>query len=223
MSKTWFDTFTLVINFINDDWVPCHSTLELFETFDAFGITLIKQPKSLLVEYQFINKIVIYVKDEGTNFNSLGIVLTLIMSYAFYNLFHILVGLVLAMWCHMHVIMTQIIIRLGLGHKGSWFGWKFYFIKNYYMNKKFNKGRQKWELTCKEIGMRPRKLKTLIKKINSSKVVLFQKTMEFSTTINLRYRWYISKLQPRIPLTWTIVGCHWNLYSHGEAKKLEPN
>jgi hypothetical protein len=97
MSKTWFDTFTLVINFINDDWVPCHSTLELFETFDAFGITLIKQPKSLLVEYQFINKIVIYVKDEGTNFNSLGIVLTLIMSYAFYNLFHILVGLVLAM------------------------------------------------------------------------------------------------------------------------------
>jgi len=27
------------------------------------------------------------------------------------------------------------------------------------MNKKFNKGKQKWELTCKEIGMRPWKIK----------------------------------------------------------------
>ncbi len=190
MFKTWFDTFTLVINFINDDWVPCHSTIELFETFDTFGIILTKQLKSLLVEYQFINKIIIYVKDEGTNFNSLGIVLTLIMSYALCNLFHLLVGLVLAMWCQMHVIMTQITIRLGLGHEGSRFGWNsIYLILNYYMNKKCNKGRKKWELTCKEIGMRPQKLKTLIKTKFSSKVVLFQKAMEFSTTINLRHRW----------------------------------
>jgi hypothetical protein len=88
MSKTWFDTFALVINFINDDWVPCHSTIELFETFDTFGITLAKQLKSLLVEYQFITK-----KDEGTNLSSLGIVLTLIISYAYYNLFHLFVDL----------------------------------------------------------------------------------------------------------------------------------
>lgn len=143
MSKTWFDTFSLIIYFINDDWVPCHSTIELFETFDTFGVTLAKQVKSSLVEYQFINKIIVYVKDEGTNLNSLGIVLTLVMSYAYYNLFHLLVGLFLAMWCQMHVSMPQITIRLGLGHGGNQFGWNsIYFIENHYMKKKFNKDRQ---------------------------------------------------------------------------------
>jgi hypothetical protein len=32
MSRTSFDMFVLVINFINDDWVPYHVTIRLFET-----------------------------------------------------------------------------------------------------------------------------------------------------------------------------------------------
>ncbi len=67
MSKTLFDTFAFVINFINDDWVPCHNIVQLFEAFDTFAVTLAKQVKSLLFEYQLINKIITHVKDKGTN------------------------------------------------------------------------------------------------------------------------------------------------------------
>jgi hypothetical protein len=32
MSRLSYDTFALVINFINQDWVPCHIIVGLFET-----------------------------------------------------------------------------------------------------------------------------------------------------------------------------------------------
>jgi hypothetical protein len=54
MLKIGFDTFALVINFIDDDWMPCHVIVGLFETLDTFGITtLIEQVKHFLVKYQF--------------------------------------------------------------------------------------------------------------------------------------------------------------------------
>jgi hypothetical protein len=40
MSKIKFDTFALVIKFINEDWVPCHVIVCLFETPNIFGTTL---------------------------------------------------------------------------------------------------------------------------------------------------------------------------------------
>ncbi len=70
MPKTSFDMFVLVINFINDDWVPYHVIVRLFEAPNTFGATLAKQMKYLLVEYQLTNKIIIYVKDESTNLNT---------------------------------------------------------------------------------------------------------------------------------------------------------
>jgi hypothetical protein len=39
MSKFGFDTFAFVINFIDDDWVPYHVIVGLFDTPDTFGIT----------------------------------------------------------------------------------------------------------------------------------------------------------------------------------------
>ncbi len=42
MSKTSFDTFMLVINFIDDDWVPWHVTVGLFEAPNASKATLVK-------------------------------------------------------------------------------------------------------------------------------------------------------------------------------------
>jgi hypothetical protein len=42
MSKIGFDTFVLKINFINDDWVPYHVIIRLFEAPNTPGTTLVK-------------------------------------------------------------------------------------------------------------------------------------------------------------------------------------
>jgi len=42
MSTIGFDTFMLMINFINDDWVPCHVTIRLFEAPNTSRTTLVK-------------------------------------------------------------------------------------------------------------------------------------------------------------------------------------
>jgi len=53
--------------------------------------------------------------------------------------------------------------------------------------KKLGKGKQDWEFACKEIGLRPWKLKKLIKIWFASKVVIFQETLEYFLDINLYY------------------------------------
>jgi len=70
MFRIGFDTFMFIINFTNDNCVPYHVILRLFKTLNTFWATLTKQLKSLLVEYQFTNKIIAYVKDKGTNLNT---------------------------------------------------------------------------------------------------------------------------------------------------------
>jgi hypothetical protein len=69
-----------------------------------------------------------------------------------------------------------------------------------------SKERQERELACKEVGFKAWKLKTRMKTRSTSKVILFQETLEFSTIINLYYSRQTSKLQSGVPLgsTWAI-------------------
>jgi hypothetical protein len=84
MLKLGYDTFVLVINFINPSWVPCHITVGLFKTPDVYGAVLIEQMKVLLVEFNLTNKIIAYVKDERTNLNSFTTILTFVVSCEFF-------------------------------------------------------------------------------------------------------------------------------------------
>jgi hypothetical protein len=54
--------------------------------------------------------------------------------------------------------------------------------------KQSNKGRQKWEKACIECGLLPQKLKTPIKTRFASKVIMFEKTLEFKQTIITCYK-----------------------------------
>ncbi len=65
MSKFGCDTFRLIINFIDDQWVPCHVIIAFLETIDTLGATLAIQVNSLLVKFILTNKIITYAKDEG--------------------------------------------------------------------------------------------------------------------------------------------------------------
>jgi hypothetical protein len=76
MSRIGISTFVLVINFIDDDWVPCHVIIGMFKTPNTFRVALAKQVKSLFATYGLTNKVIVYVRDERTNLNMLAFALT---------------------------------------------------------------------------------------------------------------------------------------------------
>jgi hypothetical protein len=45
MSRSSYDLFALVINFINQFWILCHIIVGLFEALDIFNVALTKQAK----------------------------------------------------------------------------------------------------------------------------------------------------------------------------------
>ncbi len=40
MSCGGFDTFALVVNYINSKWEPCHITKNIFEVHEIFGVAM---------------------------------------------------------------------------------------------------------------------------------------------------------------------------------------
>jgi hypothetical protein len=48
MSHVIFDTFALVVNFIDDYWVLHHVTIGLFKVPNTYGVTLLEIVKPLL-------------------------------------------------------------------------------------------------------------------------------------------------------------------------------
>ncbi len=80
MSRFGHDTFALVIDFINSQWVPCHVIVGLFEAIDMFGVVMVAQMKELLSSYNLLDKLIAYVKDEGGNLSTLAQACTFVVS-----------------------------------------------------------------------------------------------------------------------------------------------
>jgi len=86
MLKSRYDILILVITFVNSLWVPCHVIVELFEAIDTFEVAMVAQINDLLSSYNFLNKLITYVKDEGGNLSTFTQVLILIISCGFLGL-----------------------------------------------------------------------------------------------------------------------------------------
>jgi hypothetical protein len=67
MNRSGFNTFALVVNFVDDAWVLKHVNVSLFETPNITSVALVKIIKPLLAKFKFTHKIIAYVKDEGSN------------------------------------------------------------------------------------------------------------------------------------------------------------
>jgi hypothetical protein len=78
--KARLDIFAWVINFLRDDWQPKHINLGLYELIDTIGQTLAKKLTNLLDSYALKRKIIAYVKDEGSNINTMTTTLKSIVS-----------------------------------------------------------------------------------------------------------------------------------------------
>jgi hypothetical protein len=72
MSKGAHDVFILIIIFLGFDWKPKHVILVLFEAVETTRQTLIKIFIKLLNAYGLRNKIIAYVKYEGSTLNTLA-------------------------------------------------------------------------------------------------------------------------------------------------------
>jgi hypothetical protein len=64
-----FKDFDLVIFFKGFDFIFKHVTFGLVETFEIIKQALAKELMNLLDEYGLRTKIIIYIKDEGSNLN----------------------------------------------------------------------------------------------------------------------------------------------------------
>jgi hypothetical protein len=71
MYKGAHDMFTLVIIFLGFDLRPKHVTLNLFETTNATRHALTRNLIDLLNVYGLKNKIIMHVKNKGSNLNTL--------------------------------------------------------------------------------------------------------------------------------------------------------
>jgi hypothetical protein len=71
MSKSGMDTLTLVINYLNESWMPQHVTISLFEVHETNGLSMASQLHSILEKYDLMYMIT-FVKDEGNNLMSMA-------------------------------------------------------------------------------------------------------------------------------------------------------
>ncbi len=70
----------MVVNFLRTDWQPKHVIIRLFEAIETTKQVLAKNLTKFLDTYGLRKKIITYVKDEGSNLNSMTIALKLVMN-----------------------------------------------------------------------------------------------------------------------------------------------
>jgi len=80
MSKFRCDIFALIINFIDDQWIPYHVIIALFKAKNTSSVILAIKMKTLLLDFNFTNKIIAYVKDQRKDLSILIAILTSIVS-----------------------------------------------------------------------------------------------------------------------------------------------
>ncbi len=72
MLRMGFDTFALIMNFLNWEWFPCEVTIGLFEPPNTSGIALAEIIKPLLAKFELTNKVIACVKEKGKNLATLN-------------------------------------------------------------------------------------------------------------------------------------------------------
>jgi hypothetical protein len=65
MSREGFDTFALVVNYINSKWEPCHIMVGIFEVHETSIFAMVLQLKILLIHFDLCDKVITYVTEES--------------------------------------------------------------------------------------------------------------------------------------------------------------
>jgi hypothetical protein len=81
MSKKGFDTFALVVNYIDKKWEMCHIIINIFQVHETSTDNKVIQIKDLFSCCNFCDNEITYVKNENINWNTFTIALKNIMSH----------------------------------------------------------------------------------------------------------------------------------------------
>jgi hypothetical protein len=80
MSKGTHDVFVVVVNFMSNKWEAKHITIKLFEVSNFSGVTMVPRLQQLLDKFSLTQKILAYVKDEGSNLQTYANTLNYVFS-----------------------------------------------------------------------------------------------------------------------------------------------
>jgi hypothetical protein len=80
------DMFVLVMKFIDDCLVPPHMMIGLFKVSNTSCVSLLKIVKPLLKKFQLTIKVILYMKNEGSNMGMLNSALAFVVSCKFLDL-----------------------------------------------------------------------------------------------------------------------------------------
>ncbi len=86
MSKGAHDIFAFVVSFLGSDWQPKQITIGLFEAIEIIRQALTNNLTKLFDQYGLRNKIIAYVKDDGSNLNIMTIALKSVTNCELLNL-----------------------------------------------------------------------------------------------------------------------------------------
>lgn len=154
MSRGGFDTFALIINFLEDAWKPQHNIVAIFEAPDTSGATMAMQVRDLLQSFNLTNKTIAYVKDEGANLNILTAALTSIVSCGPLQLAQPYAGTcfghVMSNCCQYATNEDKICNQM---HEISLEDAQAVLQKTITWTKKLNKGRQEWVKACLDASL----------------------------------------------------------------------
>ncbi len=81
MLQTSFETFALVVNSLNQEWVPCHVMIGLFEAPNTCGVALAQILRPFLAKFELTNKVITCVKYEDKNLATLNSALLDVVSF----------------------------------------------------------------------------------------------------------------------------------------------
>jgi hypothetical protein len=80
MSKDAHDVFIVGVNFLSNNWEAKHITIKLFEVSNFSGVAMVRRLQQLLDKFSLTQKILAYVKDEGSNLQTYANVLNYVVS-----------------------------------------------------------------------------------------------------------------------------------------------
>jgi hypothetical protein len=94
----------------------------MFEALNTSKATLVKQVKSLLIEYQPTMKFIVYVKDEGANLNTIVIALTYVFFVHHCKLHHHLLTFSFGILCLRHdkYATNETKMKVGMKEVNPW-------------------------------------------------------------------------------------------------------
>lgn len=73
MFQCEFNTLCLVINLMDEEWLPWHVMVDIFEVANTSWMAFAKVVKRLLSKFGLTNRVLTYVKDEIINLSTLAI------------------------------------------------------------------------------------------------------------------------------------------------------